>query len=184
MDSSPLEWGYLVAIAAGVFAGVVVIYMLASRKKRLPDPRGRWPYRIRPPLMPPEQALFLRLQEAFPGFVVLAQVRLSRLLSTGARADSARWKEYISRMSVDYVICTPDFKILGVVELETAQPGTEQRVADLVKARALQDARVPLVRWELADGVPDVARIHARFAMLAKTTGRRARTKKGAIPAG
>ncbi len=100
----------------------------------------------KPLLTRPEQLLYGRLVRAFPGHVILSHVMLSRLLS------------------VDFVVCRPDFTPLAAVEIDDlhSRP-TPQRERSRRKDRSLQAAGVKVIHLS-ADDLPDETALRALVA--------------------
>lgn len=95
-----------------------------------------------------EQGMYLRLVEAFPGEVVLAQVAFSALLNAKNREVRNRF----DRKVADFVVCTKGFKVLAVVELDDrSHRGREEQ--DAARSALLTNAGYKVVRF---DRVPDV----------------------------
>lgn len=134
---------------------ILVALRVAASFARRYRVEGPWPFVQVRPLSPAEQVLYLRLVQALPQYVVLAQVPMSRFLRVRKGHSPREWLNRISQKSVDYLICKPDFSIVVAIELDDASHGRPARsAADLTKNRALAAAGVPLVRWHAA-ALPD-----------------------------
>jgi very-short-patch-repair endonuclease len=74
-----------------------------------------------------EQPMYWRLQEAFPGEVVLAQVAFSALLTASDRAI----RNTFDRRVADFVVCTKGLRVTAVVELDdSSHKGREAEDAE------------------------------------------------------
>lgn len=125
---------------------------------------GPWPFVVRKPMTVPEQVLYFRLLEALPEHIVLAQVQLSRFLTVKRGQLSRGWLNRINRLSVDFLILKKDATVVAAVELDDkTHQRNDRREADSRKYRALADAGVRLVRWNVGD-MPSVSAIRADFA--------------------
>lgn len=128
-----------------ILATLVAIFRL---RRRPVDPADTWPYYPRRPLSTTEKMLYTRLKQALPDHIILAQVRLSRLLAVREGSDCKAWLNRISRLSADFVVCNRDASILAVIELEHARRSAKhaESVARY-KDKALFDAGITLHRW-------------------------------------
>ena len=147
-----------------IFGVLIITYL-----KRRP-PEGIWPYRPKKVLAEAGQILFQRLKSALPDSHVLAHVHLSHVLAVekgkGIRAKD--WKNRINRLSLNFVICNPDFSVLAVVELEDKTYYEKGHGDDdKRKNKALADAGIRLIRWK-TEAIPDEATI--RETLAGKTT--------------
>jgi len=128
-----------------ILATLVAIFML---KRRPVDTADTWPYYPRRPLSSTEKMLYKRLTQALPDHIILAQVRLSRLLGVRDGSDCKTWLNRISRLSADFVVCNRDASILAVIELEHASRSAKHAESIArYKDKALFDAGITLHRW-------------------------------------
>lgn len=143
-----MYWSVIAIVV--IFIGLLLLQLLL---KRIEEKRP-WPFRKKEVMSKPEQILFFRLQEAFPHKLTLAQVGMSRALWS---PTSWKWFNRIKSKSFDFVICNKDSSILFVAELDdSSHKGREK--ADATKEKALKDAGIPLIRWNVKN-MPDVALI-------------------------
>jgi len=124
------------------------------RGKHLKRP---WPYRPRPVITEIEETLFKRLQEAFPHMVILTQVAFNRIVEF---PNERRWLNILGGKSLDFVVCRKNSaNILFVAELDDSSHFRKDRQnSDEVKNAVLEDAEIPLIRWNVRN-LPDVAEI-------------------------
>ena len=122
-----------------------------------------WPFYAKKPLTASEQVLYFRLVEAFPDYIVLAQVQLSRFLGVKKGHNYQSWSNRINRMSADFVICKKDASIVAVIELDdSTHQKIDRQIADNKKDKALEAAAIKIVRWQ-AKSIPDISEIKAAF---------------------
>lgn len=145
-----------VPIIVLTFAAMVVVgfKLIKPRTKA-----NRWSVRARSPVSPVEQQLFRRLRDAFPQCIVLSQVAISQLVSVlpgpGRQASFNR----IGRLVADFVLCTADFSVIGIVELDdSSHAATHRQNADRNKNDSLTAAGYTLVRFQ-ASKLPTVAEL-------------------------
>ena len=157
---------YLLIIFA-VLALLVISLLLFTVKQKnaneLPNDDSPWPFYAKRPLTRPEQVMYFRLVEALPEYVVLPQVGLSRFIGVKKGNNFAQWFNRINRMSVDYLVCTKDFKIISAIELDDLTHNDEKRkIADVKKDKALLSADIRLIRLQVSN-LPDVEKIKTLF---------------------
>lgn len=138
----------------------------------------QWPFYVRQLQSPPEQVFYFRLIEALPGFVVLAQVQLSRILGVKKGFRFSEWNNRINRMSVDFVVCSKDFKPVAAIELDDRTHLRQDRIkADQKKDKALRDAGLPIFRWNVSE-MPSVEDISSKFDFLVREAIQRDLSKR------
>lgn len=131
-------------------------------KKELPE---EWPYIKKSVLTQVEQDFFQRLKEALPNRIVLAQVELSRVIAANVpKHEELSWFNRINGKSLDFVICKPDLSVIAAIELDDSSHNRPHRKkADTTKNKALADAGVPLVRFNVKT-IPDTESIKKAIA--------------------
>lgn len=153
----------MLALAFIVIAVLAVAFIVLKRR---PPGSGsaQWPFYAKKPLSQPEQVLYHRLVSALPECIVLAQVQLSRVLGVKKGFNFHEWNNRINRMSLDFLVCLKDSTIVAAVELDDKTHGEASRVeADAKKEKALSDAGIALVRWNVS-ALPDENAIRLAFA--------------------
>lgn len=153
-----------VLIVLGLF---VFILLKQNKKPFLRAVSGaeneEWPYVVKQPLTQPEQILYHRLVAALPECQILAQVSLLQILGVKRGFQSQAWNNKIAWMSIDFLVCLPDFTIVAAVELDDK---THERLRgienDAKKNKALASAGITLIRWHV-NAMPDEATIRKTF---------------------
>ena len=151
-----METIVLVLILLAVAAVVIVAL---SKKKQKPEKGGKATEGEKPracePLTRNEQAMFLRLQEALPGVIVLSQVSFGALLTAKSRAA----RNTFDRKRADFVICNKSFKVLAVIELDdSSHDGREEEDAN--RDKLLTDAGYRVLRYR---GIPNIEQVAKEF---------------------
>lgn len=151
-----METIVLVLILLAVAAVVIVAL---SKKKQKPEKGGKATEGEKPracePLTRNEQAMFLRLQEALPGLIVLSQVSFGALLTAKSRAA----RNTFDRKRADFVICNKSFKVLAVIELDdSSHDGREEEDAN--RDKLLTDAGYRVLRYR---GIPNIEQVAKEF---------------------
>lgn len=149
---------HLLPIIVILFAALLVI---SFKSLKFNHQGTRWPVKARLPVSPVEQQLFRRLIDAFPQSVVLSQVAISQLVSVLPGAGRQVAFNKISRLVADFVLCTADFAVLHIIELDDRSHAAPHRKnADRNKSEALAAAGYNLVRFQ-ASKLPTVAELQA-----------------------
>jgi hypothetical protein len=148
---------YLPIIALTIAALAVVGFRLIKPRTKA----NRWAVKARLPVSPVEQQLFRRLLDAFPQCIVLSQVAISQLVSVLPGADRQAAFNRIGRLVADFVLCTADFAVIGIIELDDGSHAAAHRQnADRNKSEALTAAGYSLVRFQ-ASKLPTVTELQA-----------------------
>ncbi|CAG0965075.1 hypothetical protein RHDC4_00929 [Rhodocyclaceae bacterium] len=134
-----------------LLAGIALM-LLQSRRRKAGNLPKFFPRTL---LTQPEQILYLRLVEALPDFVVLAQVQLCRLFTIERGPLWQTWFNKTSRKSLDFVICSKGFQVIAAIELDDSSHNNEERKGkDADKDAALEAAGIRLIRWTVKN-LPD-----------------------------
>lgn len=139
----------------GVLILAFAVAVMAFRRK--PNGKGgEIPvFTKRPLLTAPEQILYLRLIDALPGQIVMTQVQLCRLFDIERGPQWQTWFNRTSQKSVDFVICTKDFRTIAAIELdEKSHDAANRKKADADKDTALNAAGIKVIRWTV-NNMPD-----------------------------
>lgn len=148
-----------------LIAAVCVVAWLVLKRRRSPgEEEAPWPFYPKKPLTQPEQVLYHRLIAALPEHIVLAQVQLSRVLGVKKGFNFHEWNNRINRMSLDFVVCLKDSTVIAAIELDDKTHEQASRMeADAKKEKALSDAGIVLVRWQV-NALPDEYAIRSALA--------------------
>jgi hypothetical protein len=150
-----------------LFVAVAIVLIVAFLLRK-PN-SGDWPFYPKKALSVPEQVLYHRLVKSLPECIVLAQVQVSRVLGVKKGHNFHQWNNRINRLSLDYVICSKDSKVIAAVELDdSSHEESRRKEPDERKARALRAAGVPLQKWSVK-ALPDEAAIRAAFSSEAQS---------------
>jgi hypothetical protein len=149
---------YLSIIVVVTFAALLVAgFTLFKPRSKV----SHWAVKARSPVSPVEQQLYRRLIDAFPQCIVLCQVAVSQLVSVMPGPGRQAAFNKISRLVADFVLCTADFAVIGIIELDDSSHAVAHRQnADRNKREALTAAGYRLVRFQ-ASRLPTVAELQA-----------------------
>jgi hypothetical protein len=101
------------------------------------------------PLTSAEQAFFRLLENSLPGYVILAQVDVKRIVRT-KRSKSHQHFNRVAQLSLDYVICRRDFSVVAAVELDDPSHDRQrQKTRDEKKDAVMKAINVRLVRFDV-----------------------------------
>jgi hypothetical protein len=135
--------------------------------------------RARLPVSPVEQQLYRRLVDAFPECIVLCQVAISQLVTVVPGPGRQTAFNKISRLVADFVLCTADFAVVHVIELDDSSHAAPHRKnADRNKSEALAAAGYSLIRFR-ASKLPTPSELRAALPMPSPVVASPAREKKG-----
>ena len=152
-------------IALAVAAALVLLLsFLAGRRRRPPAQRqGRKdaadnvlahapvPARV---LTVAERQAHTLLRQAMPGYLVLAQVPLSRFLSV--KTNQSDWLQAISGLSADLLLCDSGSRVLAVIDVRASKLSDNSRRRHERMTALLRKAGIKVLSWQ-ADALPDVA---------------------------
>ena len=156
----------IVAVAIAVLGSLLALLKHKLGPQRPAAADGPWPYVVHPVMSAPEQIVFHRLVAALPDHVVLAQVQVSRVLRVDERRpDEVSWRNRVSQLSFDFLVCGKDAQPVLAIEVDDAtHDRASRRKADQKKDRACHDAGLRIVRWRV-NKLPDEAGIRAAMGV-------------------
>jgi very-short-patch-repair endonuclease len=134
-----LQWSPLILL---VLAAVVFALKLALARM------GGARFKLKSPLLSrPEQELYLKLADALPEHIILAQVAFSQLIRVEGGTDRENFsKRLTARQKVaDFVVCDHQFQVIAVVECDDkSHDGEKDRKRDEI----VKEAGAPTIRWK------------------------------------
>ncbi len=157
---------YLYVMAAAAVALMLLVWRLVQRRSnarhveaaadRL-DTLAGWPPEAMRVLRTSERLAFSTLKLALPGYMILAQVPISRFLNVPKRNSYAEWMRRLGNHCVDFVVCDGTSQVVAVVDvrLPEAQLGERLRHRLARVARALKAAGIPVHVW-LEGALPSI----------------------------
>lgn len=105
---------------------------------------------------PPEPARVMTVQErqsyellrrALPGYMVLAQVPLSRFVRVPTRHSYTEWLQRVGSLSADLLVCDTGSRVLAVIDVRAAEETPRSRRRHERLARVLRAAGVRVHVW-------------------------------------
>ncbi len=151
---------YLISVIA-LACALPLVWWLARRGQAPAveeDPAERldtligWPPEPMRIMRSPERLAFSTLKLALPGYLVLAQVPLSRFVAVPKRNSYAEWMRRVGSQCVDFAICDINSQVLAVVEVRPPNEQIDERIKPRLDrlARVLKHAKLPLHVWNEA----------------------------------
>lgn len=125
------------------------------------DTLAAWPPQATRILTTHERLAYSTLLRAFPDYMVLAQVPLSRFLKVPTRHSHAEWLRRIGNLCADLLVCDMASQVVAVVIVQPAGGLTSERAALRRErlTRVLKSVGIRLLIWvENSLPSPDAAR--------------------------
>lgn len=106
---------------------------------------------------PPEPARVMTVQErqsyellrrALPGYMVLAQVPLSRFVRVPSRHSHSEWMQRVGGLSADLLVCNAGSRVLAVIDIRPAEQTERSRRRHERMARVLKAAGITVQVWD------------------------------------
>ena len=142
----------LLVVSALIFAGLFVLLLLFGSKKSGPKLEPITAKRV---ITLNEQPTFLRLREALPNHIVLAQVAFSALMTSKGYTSRSRF----NRKVTDFVVLDKGFNVVAIVELDdSSHKGREQEDAE--RDAMLEEAGYTVIRYTRT---PEIQQVRADF---------------------
>ena len=106
------------------------------------------------------------LRRAMPGFLVLAQVPLSRFIRVPTRNSYTDWVQRVGLLNADLLLCDAGSRVLAVIDIRVPDESARARRRHERMVRVLETAGIPVMTWH--DGnLPSLAEARALLAPLA-----------------
>lgn len=137
-----------IVLLALIFVAIVVLKRIRAQNEAGNGDDAAWPVKARKTLLNAnEQIVFNRLTEAFPDWIVMAQVALSQVVFITGTDKRTSYQNRINQKVLDCVICRPDTSVVAVVEIDGNSHDSPRRSqSDLTKERVLSTAGIKLIR--------------------------------------
>jgi len=130
------------------------------------DTVASWPPEAARVLTINERQAYDVLRRAMPGYLVLAQVPLSRFIRVPSRHSYTDWLQRVGSLSADLLFCDAGSRVLAVVDIRAAQESDRARRRHERMTRVLRKASVHVLTWR-EDDLPSPAEVrHAMTAIV------------------
>jgi hypothetical protein len=111
------------------------------------DTIAGWPPEASRVLTISERQAYDLLRRAMPGFLVLAQVPLSRFIRVPARHSYADWLSRVGSLSADLMLCDSGSRVLAVIDVRAQQESDRGRRRHERMTRVLRAAGIHVFTW-------------------------------------
>jgi Protein of unknown function (DUF2726) len=136
-----------------------------------------WPPEAARVLTIAERRAYDLLRNALPGFLVLAQVPLSRFLRVPTRHSHAEWMQRVGSLSADLLVCNGGSRVLAVIDIRPADQTERSRRRHERMARVLKSAGIEVQVWS-EDRLPSAYEVRSLLgSVLERSSGATAQTK-------
>lgn len=129
------------------------------------DTVAAWPPEAARVLTVDERQAYELLKRAMPGFMILAQVPLSRFVRVPARHPYAEWLRRAGNLSADLLLCDAGSRVLAVIDIRTAGESERGRKRHERMARVLRAAGLQVFTWREGQlpAAPEVRAVMAKL---------------------
>jgi hypothetical protein len=166
-----LDSGSAPALAAA--AALLLTWLLVRRRSRSGSARGSlrdaldtvqdWPPEPARVMTVQERQAYELLRRALPGYMVLAQVPLSRFVRVPTRHSYTEWLQRVGSLSADLLVCDTGSRVLAVVDVRATTETDRSRRRHERLARVLRAAGVRVHTWREGQ-LPTPAEVRTAFA--------------------
>jgi hypothetical protein len=130
------------------------------------DTIGGWPPEAARVLTISERQAYDLLRRSMPGFLVLAQVPLSRFIRVPSRHSYSEWLQRVGALSADLLLCDSGSRVLAVIDIRSTQETERARRRHERMARVLRKAGVHVITWREGELPTAVEVRHAMTAVV------------------
>lgn len=95
-----------------------------------------------------ERRAYDLLRNSLPGFLVLAQVPLSRFVRVPSRHSHSEWMQRVGGLSADLLVCNAGSRVLAVIDIRPAEQTERSRRRHERMARVLKAAGITVQVWD------------------------------------
>lgn len=168
--------------SALVVAVMLLLTLVMVRKRQRGDARRPvkredldtvidWPPQSVRVLTVAEREAYDLLRKSLPGFMVLAQVPLSRFVRVPTRHSYNDWMQRVGNLSADLLLCDSGSRVLAVVDVRNAVETDRARRRHERMGRVLKAGGIKVYTWR-EDALPTATQVRALVgAELARNAG-------------
>lgn len=142
----------------GMVLLTIIIFAILSVLKKGESKNGnakRSPIKGKRIITMNEQPTFIKLREALPEHIILAQVAFSAFMTAQGYAT----RNLFNRKVADFIVLDKTFNIVAIVELDDSSHKGKEKI-DAERDALIQEAGFRVVRYKRT---PELAQIHADF---------------------
>jgi hypothetical protein len=141
-----------------------------------------WPPEASRVLTVNERQAYDLLRKAMPGFLVLAQVPLSRFLRVPSRHSYADWLQRVGSLSADLLLCDAGSRVLAVIDIRAQQESERSRRRHERMARVLRTAGIQVHVWREGELPAPAEARHLLAPLVGKAAEGVRATPSGSMP--
>jgi len=145
------------------------------------DTVAAWPPEAARILTITERQAYDLLRRAMPGYLVLAQVPLSRFIRVPSRHSYADWLQRVGSLSADLLLCDAGSRVLAVIDIRSPQESERARRRHERMTRVLRTAGIHVITWREGD-LPAPAEVRHALAKLVAPIDTRKATSSRPMP--
>lgn len=111
------------------------------------DTVAAWPPEAARVMSVAERQAYDLIRRALPGFMVLAQVPLSRFLRVPTRNSYNEWMHRVGSLNADLLLCDAGSRVLAVIDIRSAHETERSRRRHERLGRVLRAAQIHVLEW-------------------------------------
>lgn len=154
-------------------AALLLTLLLVRRRGRQAPPRRAardsldtvqdWPPEPARVMTVQERHAYELLRRALPGYMVLAQVPLSRFVRVPTRHSYTEWLQRVGALSADLLVCDTGSRVLAVIDVRATDESSRSRRRHERLSRVLTAAGVRVLVWR-EGRLPSAAEVRTALA--------------------
>ena len=186
MDSSFPDASFAISATVLLLLGLLIVRLRQRQSSQSGSARealdtvAGWPPEAARVLTVAERQAYDLLRRAMPGFLVLAQVPLSRFIRVPSRHSYVDWLQRVGSLSADLLLCDAGSRVLAVIDIRSPTESERSRRRHERMTRVLRKAGIHVLPWR-EDALPTAAEV--RHAMTAVVGGAAVVAKAAAVAA-
>lgn len=164
-------------LPAGVLLLLTLLAMRMRQRNGRTAPRealdtvAGWPPEAARVLTITERQAYDLLRRAMPGFLVLAQVPLSRFIRVPSRHSYGEWLQRVGALNADLLLCDAGSRVLAVIDIRAPQESERARRRHERMARVLRKAGIQVFAWREGE-LPALVEVrHAMSPLVGRLVG-------------
>jgi Protein of unknown function (DUF2726) len=173
--------------AALATAALLLLSLVAVRRRQRDGARqarqdaldtvASWPPEAARILNVTERQAFELLKRSLPGFMVLAQVPLSRFVRVPMRNSYTDWLQRVGQLSADMVVCDIGSRVLAVIDIRSADETARSRKRHERMTRVLTAAGIRVYTWREGD-LPSMGEVRSEIGAVLVDNAPRSTTSR------
>lgn len=145
------------------------------------DTIAGWPPEAGRVLTITERQAYDLLRRAVPGYLILAQVPLSRFIRVPTKRSYTEWLARVGSLSADLLVCDAGSRVLAVVDIRSPQETERSRRRHERLGRVLRETGVRVVTWREGE-LPSAIEVRHAFNAVLASVGAKGFAASGPMP--